>query len=98
MQRAGCRVIPTVSWTDIDSFDYCFEGITPGSVVAVSSVGTMYSKECSKIFLRGFEAMIENLNPDKIILYGKVPDELQENMKLFRFQTLQWLGNTVIAV
>ena len=77
MQRSGCRVIPTVSWADIDSFDFCFDGITPGSVVAVSSVGTMYAKECHKIFLRGFEAMNEKLNPDKIILYGKVPDELK---------------------
>ena len=77
MQRAGCRVIPTVSWAYVDSFDYCFEGIIHGSVVAVSTVGTMYSKECRKIFLRGFEAMIEKLNPDKIILYGKVPDELK---------------------
>ena len=86
MQRAGCRVIPTVSWAYVDSFDYCFEGIIPGSVVAVSTVGTMYSQECRKIFLRGFEAMIEKLNPDKIIIYGKVPDELKSgNYEIISF-------------
>ena len=86
MQRSGCRVIPTVSWAYVDSFDYCFEGIIPGSVVAVSTVGTMYSQECRNIFLRGFEAMIEKLNPDKIILYGKVPDELKSgNYEIISF-------------
>ena len=86
MQRAGCRVIPTVSWADVDSFDYCFEGIIPGSVVAVSTVGTMYSQECRNIFLRGFETMIKKLNPDKIIVYGKVPDELKSgNYEIISF-------------
>jgi len=27
--------------------------------------------------LQGFEAMIGKLNPDRIIVYGKVPDELK---------------------
>ena len=91
MQRSGCHVIPTVSWADIDSFDYCFDGITPGSVVAVSSVGTMYAKECRKIFLRGFEAMIEKLNPDKIILYGKVPDELKSG----KYEIISFLNTSM---
>ena len=91
MQRSGCRVIPTVSWADVDSFDYCFDGITPGSVVAVSTVGTMKSQECRKIFLRGFEAMIENLTPDKIILYGKVPDELKSE----KYEIISFAGTSI---
>ena len=31
----GIRVIPTVSWGDENTFDFCFKGISKGSVVAV---------------------------------------------------------------
>lgn len=31
------RVIPTVSWGDGSTFDFCFEGIPKGSTVAVST-------------------------------------------------------------
>ena len=33
----GIRVIPTVNWGDESTFDFCFEGIEKGSVVAVST-------------------------------------------------------------
>ena len=33
----GLRVIPTVSWGDESTFDFCFEGIPKGSTVAVST-------------------------------------------------------------
>ena len=34
----GIRVIPTVNWGDESTFDFCFEGIEKGSVVAVSTI------------------------------------------------------------
>ncbi len=77
MQRAGCRIIPAVSWAEPKSYEYCFDGIPSGAAVAVSTVGTMYSKECRKIFLHGFEAMVKKLHPEKIIVYGKVPPEIE---------------------
>ena len=79
MQKAGCRVVPTVSWADAESYEYCFDGISTGSTVAVSTVGAMYSKTCRKLFIRGFEAMIEKLRPGKIIVYGKLPDEIESD-------------------
>lgn len=33
----GIRVIPTVSWGDECTFDFCFDGIPKGSTVAVST-------------------------------------------------------------
>ena len=33
----GIRVVPTVNWGDESTFDFCFEGIEKGSVVAVST-------------------------------------------------------------
>lgn len=33
----GVHVIPTVSWADEKSFEFCFKGIEKGSIVAVST-------------------------------------------------------------
>lgn len=37
MAEKELRVIPTVNWGGPSSFDFCFEGIQKGSVVAVST-------------------------------------------------------------
>lgn len=44
-QSMGYKVIPTIAWSDKDSFKWCFDGTSKGATVAVSSVGTQRSKE-----------------------------------------------------
>ena len=73
LQEYGIRVIPTVSWSDKDSFDWCFDGIPTDGTVAVSSVGVMRSAKNKELFERGYEEMLQRLHPKKIIFYGDVP-------------------------
>ncbi|MDR2486309.1 MAG: DUF4417 domain-containing protein [Treponema sp.] len=40
-QRMGLTVIPTASWAEPDSFEYCFDGIETGAVAAVSAMQTI---------------------------------------------------------
>ena len=80
LQEAGVKVIPTISWGDESSFAWCFDGEPERSTVSVSSVGCMNSQEKRKLFLHGYNAMIERLNPEKIIFYGDVPDECRGNI------------------
>ena len=42
-QSKNLKVIPTVSWGDESTFDFCFDGIEKGSIVAVS---TYYRENC----------------------------------------------------
>lgn len=44
-QMHGINVIPTICWSDRDSFEWCFDGEPTQSVVAVSSVGTQNGSE-----------------------------------------------------
>ena len=74
-QINGVPVIPTISWSTKESFAWCFDGEPVNSVVAVSSVGTQNSKERKRLFLEGYEAMIERLHPQTIIFYGQLPEE-----------------------
>ena len=53
-QSMGYKVIPTIAWSDKDSFKWCFDGTPKGATVAVSSVGTQRSKETKTLFLDGW--------------------------------------------
>lgn len=79
-QASGISVIPTISWSTKESFDWCFDGEPTNSVVAVSSVGTQNGKEQKELFLDGYEAMIEKIRPQSILFYGQVPKECTHNI------------------
>ena len=84
LQEAGIQVIPTISWSTPDSFEWCFDGEPEGSTVAVSSVGCMNNKEKKALFLAGYEEMVRRLQPETIIFYGTVPDECMGNIVRIR--------------
>ena len=69
-QSLGVKVIPTIGWSDESSFDFCFEGVEKGSVVAVGTVGVMNDENAKKLFLKGYNEMMKRLEPKKIIVYG----------------------------
>lgn len=79
-QSQGINVVPTISWGDKSSFDWCFDGEPRNATVAVSSVGTQNSTNGKRNFIRGYEAMIETLNPEKILFYGTIPSECEGNI------------------
>lgn len=67
-QSNGLTVIPTISWSTPRSFDFCFDGVEQNAVVAVSTLGCRRSKVS---FLRGYEAMLNKLEPQTIICFGE---------------------------
>lgn len=79
-QMHGINVIPTVGWSDADSFEWCFDGEPTHSVVAVSAIGTQNNKENKRRFLDGYMEMVKRLEPTQIIFYGNVPEECKGNI------------------
>lgn len=79
-QHSGITVIPTISWSDKASFDWCFDGEPEGGTVAVSSVGTQLNKDSRKLFIDGYNEMLVRLQPSLIYFYGLVPDECRGNI------------------
>lgn len=74
LQEQGISVIPTVRWGDLTSFNFCFDGIEKGCIVAVSTVGV--KKEKSH-FMLGYNEMLSRIKPCKILCYGKPFDEMK---------------------
>ena len=79
MELFGIKVIPTVGWSDKDSFKWCFDGEPRNSIVAVSSIGTQKDKESKQLFLEGYNKMLEVLKPTKILFWGNIPNEIDKS-------------------
>ena len=76
-QAKGKIVIPTISWSDEESFSFCFDGVENGSIVAIGMIGCKHSKER---FLKGYYAMLERIQPKAIICFGRPFLEMEGNI------------------
>lgn len=70
LQDYGVEVIPTISWAEPETFEFCFDGIAEGSVVAVSTIGVKNDKNALKVWTDGMDAMINKIKPEVILVYG----------------------------
>ena len=70
-QKQGIKVIPTVSWAEPETYDFCFDGIEKGSIVAVSTTGCIRDDSARNTWIDGMEAMIDHIHPSKILAYGQ---------------------------
>ena len=73
----GITVIPNVSWGDSTTFEFCFDGIEEGSIVAVGTIGCKRSKLA---FMRGYNEMLKRIKPSAIICYGSPFEEMEGNI------------------
>lgn len=81
-QSQGLKVIPTISWSDERSFNFCFDGVEEGSIIAVSTHGNHKAKE---EFLLGYNKMLEKIKPSVILCYGKPFPEMRGNILVFPY-------------
>ena len=81
-QANGLKIIPTIGWSYPDTYDICFSGIEKGSAVIISTLGVSKNK---KIFLDGFNEMKKRINPEIIIVVGKLFPEMQGNFLLYDY-------------
>lgn len=79
LQNNGVSVIPNVSWSDSNSFEFCFDGMPQNSVVAISTNGCI-NNYSSLYFLDGYNEMLKRLKPTKVLVYGKVPKEIDSDL------------------
>lgn len=80
LQSMGVRVYPTIEWSDKASYDWCFDGEPVGGCVAIGSIGTQKDVEARKLFVYGYDAMLERLQPETIMFWGTVPKECRGNI------------------
>lgn len=83
MQSKGVYVIPNVRWGDERTYTtkyfpekLAFLGVEKHAIVSIGSYGMVKQKEEKKIYREGLEAMLETLEPETVLVYGAMPDEI----------------------
>ena len=69
-QMEGIKVIPTISWAEPDTFQFCFDGIPEGSIVAISTIVVKRKEDSMRIWKDGTDEMIRRVKPSAILEYG----------------------------
>lgn len=76
LQSQGVTVIPNVTWSLPDSYEYCFDGIPQQSVIAINSTGAARYGLTRFLWLKGYREALSRLRPHAIIRYGTmIPGE-----------------------
>lgn len=70
-QSVGIKVIPTISWSDERSYDFCFLGVRKHSYVAISTVGCTKDRIAVDLFEKGYKEMIRRIEPSLVLCYGE---------------------------
>ena len=83
-QMMGIDVIPDCQWGNEETYKWCFEGIPKNATVAISSLGVKRNREFNgeddELFRKGFDEMMNRLNPTTILWYGDVIEGCSGNI------------------
>ena len=102
LQSLGMYVIPNVRWGDERTYTTCvlpekiaFLGIEKHSIVAIGTYGCIKSKEAQLRFRAGLIAMLDELEPEAVLVYGAMPkpvfDGLYHRTKFLQYK--DWISS-----
>ena len=90
-------MIINVRWTDENSYEFCFEGIEEGSVVAVGSYGCSKNREDKQLFENGLNELIKRIKPEAIIFYGALTNNVKRILSDNNQKYIQFLPEITIV-
>ena len=76
LQELGTNIMPCMSWSTTNTYEFCFDGYNRGGAVMVSTIGTLRDERSQFYFKNGFMEMLKNISPDAVVLYGDVSEKV----------------------
>ena len=86
MQDEGLTVIPTVSWAEKETFDFCFDGLPEGGVMSISTVGVKQNETALEIWKAGTTELLKRKKPSALLVYGGAVDFDYGKTKVYYFK------------
>ena len=87
-QSKGIYVIPNIRWGDERTYTtielpekVAFLGAPKHSIVSVGTYGCVKSKEAKFYFREGMLAMLDELEPEVVLVYGAMPRQIFEGLE-----------------
>jgi len=84
-QQQGLQVIPSVSWGNAESFEFCFDGLPQNSILSLGGLGNAHHKSMTELWEYGVQLTIERLHPTALIIYG-APKQLDLPVETHYFE------------
>lgn len=91
-QKHGVYVVPCVRWGDERTYTtkvlpekIAFLGVEKHSIVSVGSYGQLKDRVNRYYFDAGMDSMMETLEPDIVLVYSKMPDEIKDKYPETKF-------------
>ena len=100
-QKNRVYVIPCVRWGDERTYTtkvlpekVAFLGVEKHSIVSIGSYGQIKDRVNRYFFEAGLDSMMETLEPEIVLVYGKAPEDVKEKYGDTRFvEYLNWTSS-----
>ena len=90
LQENGVEVIPNVRWGDERTYALSTLGVEKNKTIAVGTHGCIKTVEEKRMFIRGLDYVVMELNPENIIVYGRMPDKIFCIAKMYGINLVQF--------
>ena len=91
-QKHGVYVVPCVRWGDERTYTtkflpekIAFLGIEKHSIVSIGTYGQLKNTVNRYYFEKGLDSMMETLEPEIVLVYSKMPQEIKDKYPLTNF-------------
>ncbi len=82
-QRNGVNLVPNVTWSLPDSYEYSFCGIPKDSPIAINCTSIIHCNLSKFLWYKGYNEAIRRLNPSLIIRYGTVMEDERKDISIY---------------
>lgn len=83
LSKQGIYVIPNIRWGDERTYTdelfgekIAFQGVDKRSIVSIGTYGQIRAAESKRYFREGLIAMLDELEPKVVLVYGAMPDTI----------------------
>lgn len=83
LSKKGIYVIPNIRWGDERTYTdellgekVAFQGVDKHSIVSIGTYGKIRAAESKRYFREGLIAMLDELEPKVVLVYGAMPDTI----------------------
>lgn len=93
-EATGVPVIATITWWDDESVEFALNGLSPGRVYAVSTIGVALSREDKEEFGKRIRYVCSVLKPQTLLVYGSTNgiDWGGQRIRAYSNGTYGWVG------
>lgn len=80
-QTHGLKVIPNLRWGFVEDLSFVLDGLPRNSAVAISTQTLRRDGNSMRILREGLRVVMEELQPEGLLIYGSAPPSLLEVIK-----------------